>query len=251
MIELIFVAGPLMTAALTAIVSPATALIVSAVSVVTGTLWFTAQPPSRESRPHPDAGTAGWLGALRSPGIRSLVLISVPAGAALGICEVALPAFTADDGRPELAGVLLAIWSLGSAAGGLIYGGLSRRPPLDRAHLLMTAALPLSILPMAAATSPALMALLVIPAGLFIAPLLASRNELVALVAPPGARTEAYTWPVTAFVGGIAVGAALAGAVVEGPGWRVALLIAVGLAAAGAVIAFARRGTLGAPAVAA
>jgi MFS family permease len=248
MIELIFIAGPLMTAALTAIVSPATALIVSAVSVVTGTLWFTAQPPSRDARPHPEAGTGGLLGALSSPGIRSLVLISVPAGAGLGICEVALPAFSAAEARPELAGVLLAIWSLGSAAGGLIYGGLSNRPPLARVHLLMTAALPLSILPMVAATSPALMALLVIPAGMFIAPLLASRNELVALVAPPSARTEAYTWPVTAFVGGIAGGAALAGAVVEGPGWRAALLIAVALASTGALVAFARRRTL-APAV--
>ena len=62
------------------------------------------------------------------------------------------------------------------------------------------------------------MALLVIPAGLFIAPLLATRNELVGYVAPPGARTEAYTWPVTAFVGGISIGAALAGAIVEGAG---------------------------------
>jgi MFS family permease len=251
MIELIFIAGPLLTAALTAIVSPATALIVSAVSVVAGTVWFTAQPPSRESLPDPEAGSGGVLGALRSPGIRSLVLISVPAGAGLGICEVALPAFSAAQGGPELAGVLLAIWSLGSAAGGLIYGGLSNRPPLDRVHLMMTAALPLSILPMVAANSFELMALLVIPAGMFIAPLLASRNELVALVAPAGARTEAYTWPVTAFVGGIAGGAALAGAVVEGPGWRAALLIAVGFAAVGAAIAFARRGTLGAPAVAA
>ena len=50
------------------------------------------------------------------------------------------------------------------------------------------------------------MALLVIPAGDFIAPLLATRNELVGWVAPAGARTEAYTWPVTAFVGGIAIG---------------------------------------------
>jgi MFS family permease len=248
MIELIFIAGPLMTAALTAIVSPATALIVSAVSVVAGTLWFTAQPPSRESRPHPEAGAAGLLGALRSPGIRSLVLISVPAGAGLGICEVAIPAYSAAEGVPELAGVLIAIWSLGSAAGGLIYGGISRRPSLARMHLLMTAALPLSILPMVAATSPALMALLVIPAGLFIAPLLASRNELVALVAPAAARTEAYTWPVTAFVGGIGGGAALAGAVVEGPGWRAALLIAVAFAAGGAVIAYARRRTFGAAA---
>ena len=59
-----------------------------------------------------------------------------------------------------------------------------------------------------------------IPAGAFIAPLLATRNELIGRVAPPGARTEAYTWPVTAFVGGISLGSALAGLLVEGPGWQ-------------------------------
>jgi hypothetical protein len=52
---------------------------------------------------------------------------------------------------------------------------------------------------------------------------------------------------VTAFVGGISVGAALAGVIVEGPGWRAAFLIAAGFAAAGAVLAVARRRTLLAP----
>ena len=73
------------------------------------------------------------------------------------------------------------------------------------------------------------MALLVIPAGCCIAPLLATRNELVGGVAPPGMRTEAYTWPITSFVGGIAVGAALCGALVEGPGWRTAFVVAAAL----------------------
>ena len=70
------------------------------------------------------------------------------------------------------------------------------------------------------------MALLVIPAGCCIAPLLATRNELVGGVAPPGMRTEAYTWPITAFVGGIAVRCRLGGALVEGPGWRTAFVVA-------------------------
>jgi predicted MFS family arabinose efflux permease len=97
---------------------------------------------------------------------------------------------------------------------------------------------------MVAAPSIAVMVLCVIPAGMFIAPLLATRNELVGHVAPAGARTEAYTWPVTAFVGGIAIGAALAGQIVEGPGERVAFLTAAGIAAAGAIVAVTRRSTL-------
>ena len=87
---------------------------------------------------------------------------------------------------------------------------------------------------MAAAPSVAVMALLVLPAGMFVAPLLATRNELIGWVAPAGSRTEAYTWPVTAFVGGIAIGSALAGTIVEEASWRTAFV------AAGAIAASAR-----------
>jgi MFS family permease len=244
LIELIFIAGPLLTGLLTAVLSPQAALAVSAVSVIAGTVAFTALPPSRDWRPEREARTAGLLGALGSPGVRSLVMISLPAGVGIGICEVALPAFSDAEGARELAGVLLAIWSLGSAGGGLIYGALPNRPPLDRVHLLVAALLPLSLLPMAVAPSIPAMALIVLPAGMFIAPLLATRNELVGRVAPAGARTEAYTWPVTAFVGGISVGAALAGVIVEGPGWSAAFVIAAGCAATGSALAVVRRHTL-------
>ena len=46
------------------------------------------------------------------------------------------------EGSRELAGVLLAVWSLGSVAGGLIYGALPSRPPLDKVHLAVASAAP-------------------------------------------------------------------------------------------------------------
>jgi MFS family permease len=244
LIELIFIAGPLLTAAIATIFSPPAALIVSAASVMVGTVAFTALPPSRAMRPQPDRPRAGWLGALGSPGVRTLVLTSLPAGVGIGICEVTLPAFSDARGGAATAGMLLAIWSIGSAAGGLIYGALPNRPPLERVHLLVAGLLPLGLLPMAAAPSVAVMALLVIPAGMFIAPLLATRNELIGWVAPEGAKTEAYTWPVTAFVGGIAVGSAFAGVLVEESGWRSAFLAAGAAAALGTLVAIARRHTV-------
>jgi MFS family permease len=243
LIELIFILGPLLTAVLAAGVSPASALIVSAASVITGTVWFTAQGPSRDFEPDRESQTSRF-GALASPGVRSLVLTSLPAGVGIGMVEVGLPAFSDAEGAAELAGLLLAVWSLASAAGGLIYGALPRRPPLGRLHLMVSGLLPFGLLPLAAAPSVAGMAALVIPAGAFIAPLLATRNELIGWVAPPGARTEAYTWPVTAFVGGIAIGSALSGAVVEAQGWRVAFLVGAGAAACGTVVAISRRRTL-------
>jgi MFS family permease len=248
LIELIFVAGPLVTAVIATVLSPAAALVISAVSVIAGTTIFTALPPSRALQPDRDRPSAGLLGALSSPGVRTLVLTSLPAGIGIGICEITLPAFSDAEGAAATAGVLLALWSVGSAAGGLAYGALSNRPPLNRVHLAVTALLPISLLPMAAAPSVIVMAVLVLPAGMFIAPLLATRNELIGWVAPAGARTEAYTWPVTAFVGGIAIGSALAGAIVETASWQTAFLVAGAFAAVGTIVAVTRRHTVVQPA---
>ena len=245
LIELIFITGPLLTAALTALISPAAALVVSPVAAIAGTALFTALPAAHGLEPHPDAHAAGPLGALASPGVRTLILISVPAGIGIGILEVGIPGFCRIEGVPAAAGVLLAVWSFGSGVGGLAYGLLPRRAGLDRTHLLFAALLPLTFLAPAAAPSVEAMALLVIPAGCMIAPLLATRNELVARVAPENARTEAYTWPVTAFVAGIAIGSALAGVLLEGPGWRTAFVAAAAIGFTGFLLAVARRRTLG------
>jgi MFS family permease len=243
MIELIFISGPLLTAAIAAVTSPAGALIVSATAVIVGTAIFTALPPMRAVEPeeHPHRSI---LGALASPGVRTLVFTSFPTGVGIGMLEVGIPAFSRAEGAAEIAGVLLAIWSFGSGLGGLLYGTLPRRGGVERMHLLVAALLPLTLIPLAAAPSVGVMALLVIPAGCCIAPLLATRNELVGGVAPPGMRTEAYTWPITAFVGGIAGGAALCGALVEGPGWRTAFLVAACFAALGFFLALAWRRTV-------
>jgi MFS family permease len=81
-------------------------------------------------------------------------------------------------------------------------------------------------------------------AGLPIAPLIATRNELAGAVALPGSETEAFTWPLTALVSGVAIGAAAAGAIADGPGWRVAVVVATVVAGIGALIALAFRDTL-------
>jgi predicted MFS family arabinose efflux permease len=243
-IEILFVGGPLITGLIATLLVPEAAFAVSAVAVLAGTAAFAAQPPVRDAGADRRPRQPG--GALRSPGVVTLALTSVPAGIGLGICEVALPAFSDAHGAAERAGLLLAVWSVGSVVGGLVYGAM-RRPPLQRVHMAVTLLLPLSLLPMAAAPSIGAMALLVIPAGLFISPLLATRNELIGWVAPPGARTEAYTWPQTAFVGGIAIGAALSGGIVEAASPSVAFAAAAAIAATGALVAIARRGTVVAP----
>jgi MFS family permease len=244
--ELLFIAGPALTAAIAVAASPGAALAVSAVAVTTGTFAFLAAlgPPDGARRP---PAPTGLLGALRAPGVRTLVVTMLPVGLAFGILEITITAFATREGHPELAGVLLTLWAVASATGGLVYGARPRRGSASETHLRVALALPVGLAPLVLATSPAVMALLVLPAGIFIAPLLATRNELAGMVAPPGTETEAYTWPLTAIIAGIAGGAALAGVIVDAAGWRAAAVTAIGCAALGSALAVTRRGTLHRP----
>ena len=253
--QVIFVAGPLITAVLVSLVAPAAALALSAAVVLVGVAVFLATLPADERRRAPNADPSrravSRLGALRAPGIRTLVLAMVPVGFAFGSLEVSLPAFADAEGRRELAGVLLACWSVGSAVGGLVYGARARRAPLVQVHLRMAVLLPLGLAPLALAGSLPVMAALAFPAGAFIAPLIATRNELAGHVAPPGSETEAFTWPLTALVGGVSLGAAAAGSLVDATSWRVPLVVGTCTAAVGAALAVSRRRTLEAQAAAA
>ena len=248
MIELIFVTGPLVTTLVVATVGPQYALVVSAACAVAGVLLLLG---GLRGRPGPqrtaDGSRALGLGALAAPGLRTLVLASVPVGFTLGTIEVVLPAFSADEGARELAGVLLAVWSCASGVGGLAWGVLGTRVPLIEAHLRFAWLLPLAVAPLLLAGSPVSMAPLAILAGLPIAPLIASRNQLVERVAPAGTSTEAFTWPLTALVAGVAVGAATAGSVIEASSWAGGVVVAIAVGLVGAAVVVARRGTLALP----
>ena len=242
-IEISFVSGPLITGALVALAEPQAAMALSSVLVVAGTLLFLSRLPDARRALPASEHTAG-LGPLRSPAIRLIALTSVPVGFCIGSVEVVIPAFSEEAGDAALAGVLLSVWSLASGIGGLIFGARQSRGELLDSFLLIGALFPLATLPMVAAGAPVTMALFVAMSGAPIAPLIATRNELISQVAPEGTGTEAFTWLMTALIAGLSLGTAVAGAVVESNGWPEAVLIGVAVAAVGAIMTFARRGSL-------
>jgi MFS family permease len=243
-IELLFTTGPLIAAAIIAVVSPIAALGLSAACTLAGVALFVTRPPSREWRPAADAPSHGVLGALRSPGVRTLMLANLPIGFCFGAVEISLPAFASEHGAPEWAGALMSVWAAASAVGGIAYGARSFRSPVPSVYLGLAALLPLGFLPALAAPSIGLMALLILPAGLLIAPLGAALNQLVGDVAPAGAKTEAYAWPVTALLAGFAAGTAVGGSLVESLDWHACFVAASLAAALGASLAYTFRRTL-------
>jgi MFS family permease len=244
MIELVFVAGPLITALLSALVDPAAALLLSPVLLLGGLSLFLMQPPVRTWVISEHAGSHGPWGALRSPGIRTLVLCTLPMGFCFGAMEVTLPAFSEAHGQREIGGVLLAVWSAGSAAGGLLYGARHWPGAAGKRYARLAALLPIGYLPLALAPSIGAMVPLALLAGLCIAPTLTAGNQIAGDVAPDGTETEAYTWPVTSLVTGLAVGSWVAGAIVEGIDWQAAFLVSAGGAGLSALLAALRWRTL-------
>ncbi|MEA2331977.1 MAG: hypothetical protein QOH58_2115 [Thermoleophilaceae bacterium] len=248
LIEIIFVVGPLLTTIVVATVGPEYALIASAACVIGGTLMLLSGLAGRPGPEQAESDSHAFgLGALAEPGLRTLVFASLPVGFTFGAMEVVLPAFSEAEGSKALAGVLIAVWALGSAAAGLIWGARGTHVSLLQAHLRFAWLLPLAIVPLALATSPLVMGFLVVLAGLPMAPLVASRNQLVDRLAPVGTATEAFTWPLTALIAGVSLGAAVSGAVVEWKSWSAAVLVATAVGVVGAMVVLLRRNTLAQP----
>jgi len=97
-IELVFIAGPLLTAVIVSVGSPAVALLVACGFVIVGTLVLVTSPASRAWQPSAAEHERHLLGALASPGVRTIVAATAPIGFALGATEVTMTAFATDHG---------------------------------------------------------------------------------------------------------------------------------------------------------
>jgi MFS family permease len=241
--EVSVVAAPALVAGIITVASPAAATAAAGVLASGAALAFAATGASRRWRGEPHA--VGWLGPLVAPGVRTVFAALGALGTAIGIVQVAVPAFTAEGGSAETGGLLLAALSAGSLAGGLVYGARTwpGRPAIRLA--LMLGALAAGCALLAAATSNLGLAVTLLAVGALLAPSAIAGSALLDDVAPPGTVTEAFTVMIMGIVAGNAAGNALGGALVDGPGYEQAALAAAAIAASGAAIAYARRSPLG------
>ncbi len=231
-IELCFVTGPLLVAGLSAVSGPSAAVVASALLTAVGAVGLAASPALRAVRPH--AGRENSLaGPLADRGVRALLFTIFCVGAGFGAVEVALPAFVErHDAPPAAAGVLLAVWSAASMAGGLAYGARPLPAPPHRqlpwliAALAAAAALPLL------ARDPVTMAVALMGYGVTIAPYSACNSVLLSAAAPIGTVTEAFAWNTSMIFAGAAAGTVGAGLLIEAATPRTGLAITAGAALA-------------------
>ncbi|WP_445402879.1 MFS transporter [Streptomyces sp. LE64] len=228
--EVMFTLGPLLVTLCVAVWSPSVALLVINALGVLGALSVVTSQPSRAWRSAPRE--AHWLGALRSRGLLTLLAAFLCVGAALGAIAVAGSSYAEGRGGGAVYGWLMAAVGFGALVGGAVYGA---RPwagaPEPRLRVLV-GLLAVCYLPLTLVPGPVAMTLLSALAGVFLAPALACAFVVVDRHAPVGTVTEAFSWLVTTFSVGAAVGTAVAGPVVEWGGARAAFAVP---AAAGTV----------------
>jgi MFS family permease len=238
--ELVFVVGPLLVAFFVAVANPAAAIAFAAAVTLLGTVVTALGKAIRPLRPHPHAQRTTGLGPLRAPGFAALLVCCAGLGFAFGAAGVTIPAYATEQGgsRPEaVAGLLLAVWGIGSAAGGLWFG--TRRPSmaLTKQFAWLLGAVAGSVMVLTVMPTPAALAVALVLGGATIAPALTVENTLVGRFAPGRMLNEAYTWVVTVGISASAAGGAVAGILIDWSGARTAFLFAGVVVAVAATVA--------------
>jgi MFS family permease len=231
--EIIWIAGPVVITFISIQISPVLGVVVAGVLMLGGGLWFILSP---------EVGRVRIPRSRRSLGVvlkKKPVLLALLVGTLLiGSCAAVEASVVAvfGHGGPQ-AGIVLAIWSVGSLVGGLALGNIPVGP-WALARRMVLVAVGMGIATFAIGNFWGLSGTLLI-AGIGIAPALGVMSAIVASSVRFSETAEAYGWVGTGQLIGAAAGSAVAGFFIDGPGPIGGFIVATALAILGALLATA------------
>jgi predicted MFS family arabinose efflux permease len=214
LVELVFIAGPLLVALLVAVFSPAAAVVAAAICGLLGSLQF-MHARALVSWSRATHFPRAILGPLAEPRFALLLVLVCCYASVFGLVEIGVAAFAAEAGRPALAGVFLGVMSVGSAAGALAYGTRHWRLSLARQFSYSLALMGLGIAPLALVSQTFAFALWCVIAGVAMTPTLIIQATLVVKSVRAEHATEGFTWSATALLAGVGIGLATGGLLLE------------------------------------
>ena len=235
--EVVFVLGPPAATVMAVALGASTALALTIAIGSSGTALLLAQrrsqPPAR-----PQHHTAGAGSALRFRGMAVLVVVMILLGAVFAGVEVAVIAIAREAGETGTAGVVLALWALGSLLAGLVVGSLRRAPSLPTQLQLGAVAITVTLLPLLFTDNLRVIAPVLFVAGVGVSPSLIAGFALVEKLVPAARLTEGLTFITTGISLGFAVGSPFTGLVIDvfGPHQGFFVGLSAALAAALAVL---------------
>jgi len=230
LIEIVFIVGPMLVAFIVAAATPDLAVLLGALCAAAGAVLIT-RTAAITAWPIEHPHRRSLLGVLHDAGFRRLLAILLGYATVFGCVDIGVAAYAFEAQRPALAGVILGVMSIGSAAGGLAYGSRSWHLPLTRQFALALVVMGLAIAPLAVITSPFPLALAAVVAGVTMAPPLIIQSTIVAKTMPTSQMAEAFTWVTTAMLCGVGVGFACGGLVAEVRGAAAVFMLAAGITA--------------------
>ncbi len=232
-VESVFVVGPALVAFFLASGMPEGAVLLAAIAAGAGTGWFMRTPAIRDWQVRA-RGTGNGRGIFTVPGLVLLYVATIFYSVAFGLYEIGVTAWATQRGMPAMAGVALALASLGSALGALAYGARHWQAPLRKQFLIALGLMAAGSLVVAPVNDGYLFLLANLVAGAPMASVIATQSLLLARLAPHDKLAESFTWGGTCLLGGISGGIALGGVLADSiaPVWiLVAAAGATGMAA--------------------
>jgi MFS family permease len=227
--EIIWVVGPVVTTFVSTQIGTVWGILLAALLMVIGGIWFISSPELGRVRiPRSKRRLGAVLG--RPPVMLATIVGFLLIGACAAI-EAGVVAAFGDDGAE--AGIVLAIFSVGSLAGGLLLGHVQISPwSTARRMFIVFTGTALA----AFAMDFWWLAVTLFIAGIGIAPALAVLFAIVSASVRFSDTAEAYGWVGTGQLIGAALGSALAGFLIDGYGAEGAFWAATALALLGFIV---------------
>jgi hypothetical protein len=231
-----FVLGPVLVSMVASLTEPAFGLVLALVLAAVSQTGFAVHPtalPGR-GRTHPDERRD--RAPLPLVQVACLLVAMAGVGIVFGATQTGVAARMDTAGTDELTGPVYAVMGLGSAIAGLLTTRLPHRFRLEARIACAGALIAVAGAAISLAHQPFLLAAGCLLLGVALAPALVSSYALAERSAPHGWATTMMTLLGTANVVGVAVGAAVAGVLVDQLSPGAALLVDV---AAGALVLIA------------
>jgi MFS family permease len=232
--EFVFIVGPVLVTFLSTTGHATSGVVTAFTLAAVGSLLFAAQGRT-EPPPAPHEHRNG-PSAMRTHGLRVLFVVGAAVGTILGCLEIALVAFADEVGAKSMSGVLIAGLAVGSMASGIGWGTVHWRLPLRQRLTAVLVLLTVLSIPLLLVHDVWLMIPFVVLAGIAVSPSLIRSFTLAEVLVPRAAVTEAFTWIGTALGLGVAIGASVAGKLVDVFGANTAFVVATIAAGVAAVV---------------
>jgi MFS family permease len=210
--EIIWIAGPVAITFVSTQIGTVEGILMSVAIMALGGLWFIASPEVGRVR-IPRSKRRFGVVLTRPP----VLLATVVGFLLIGSCAAIEAGVVANFGEGSpYAGIVLAIWSLGSLIGGLAFGHVPIGPwATARRMLIVFVGVAISTFMLGSWWG---LSLTLVIAGLGIAPALAVLFAIVSASVKFSDTAEAYGWVGTGQLIGAALGSALAGFLIDGSG---------------------------------